>query len=47
MLGINVSATLVRSVLAEAGIPPAPQRDRTSWRTFCASTATRSSRVTF
>ncbi len=33
-LGINVSATLVRSVLAEAGIPPAPQRDRTSWRTF-------------
>jgi hypothetical protein len=34
MLGINVSATLVRSVLAEAGIPPAPQRDRTSWRTF-------------
>jgi putative transposase len=33
-LGINVSATLVRSVLAEADIPPAPQRDRQSWRTF-------------
>jgi len=33
-LGINVSATLVRSVLADAGIPPAPQRDRQSWRTF-------------
>jgi hypothetical protein len=23
-LGVDVSATLVRSVLAEAGIPPAP-----------------------
>jgi putative transposase len=33
-LGINVSATLVRSVLADAGIPPAPQRDRQCWRTF-------------
>jgi putative transposase len=33
-LGINVSATLVRSVLADAGIPPAPQRDRQSWRSF-------------
>jgi putative transposase len=33
-LGINVSATVVRSVLAEADIPPAPQRDRNSWRTF-------------
>jgi transposase InsO family protein len=33
-LGISVSATLVRSVLAEAGIPPAPQRDRQSWRSF-------------
>jgi transposase InsO family protein len=33
-LDINVSATVVRSVLAEAGIPPAPQRDRNSWRTF-------------
>jgi hypothetical protein len=33
-VGINVSATLVRSVLAAAGIPPAPQRDRQSWRRF-------------
>jgi len=33
-LGIDVSATLVRSVLAEAGLPPAPQRDRRSWRAF-------------
>jgi hypothetical protein len=33
-LGIDVSATLVRSVLANASIPPALQRDRQSWRTF-------------
>ena len=33
-LGINVSATLVRTVLAAAGVPPAPQRDRLSWRSF-------------
>jgi putative transposase len=33
-LGINVSATLVRSVLADAGIPPAPQRDRLGWPSF-------------
>jgi transposase InsO family protein len=33
-LGIVVSATLVRSVLARAGIPPAPQRDGQSWRSF-------------
>jgi len=33
-LGMKVSATLVRSVLAEAGIPPAPQRDRQCWRSF-------------
>jgi putative transposase len=33
-LGLDVSATLVRSVLADAGIPPAPQRDRQSWRSF-------------
>jgi hypothetical protein len=33
-LGINVSATFVRSVLAAAGILPAPQRDRQSWRAF-------------
>jgi putative transposase len=33
-LGIDVSATLVRNVLAAAGLPPAPQRDRLSWRSF-------------
>jgi putative transposase len=33
-LGIGVSATLVRSVLADAGIPPAPERDRQGWRAF-------------
>jgi putative transposase len=33
-LGIDVSATLVRNVLARAGVPPAPQRDRLSWRSF-------------
>jgi putative transposase len=33
-LGVSVSATLVRTVLADAGIPPAPERDRQSWRVF-------------
>ena len=33
-LGITISATLARSVLAEARIPPAPQRDRLGWRAF-------------
>jgi putative transposase len=33
-LAITVSATLARSVLAEARIPPAPQRDRLGWRAF-------------
>ncbi len=33
-LGIGVSATFVRNVLAAAGLPPAPQRDRQSWRAF-------------
>ena len=33
-LGIDVSATLVRNVLADAGLPPAPRRDRLSWRSF-------------
>src|SRR6185436_19362830 len=33
-LGIRVSATYVRSVLAGAGLPPAPDRDGLSWRTF-------------
>jgi putative transposase len=32
-LGIPVSATSVRAILA-AGVPPAPQRDRLSWRQF-------------
>ena len=33
-LGIVVSATSVRTILARAGLPPAPQRDRQSWSTF-------------
>jgi putative transposase len=33
-LGIAVSATSVRAILAAAGVPPAPQRDRLSWRQF-------------
>jgi putative transposase len=33
-LGITVSATLVRNVLACAGVPPAPQRAASSWRSF-------------
>jgi putative transposase len=33
-LGIMVSATLVRNVLAGAGIPPAPERDASTWRLF-------------
>lgn len=33
-LGISVSATLVRNVLARAGLPPAPQRAQLSWRSF-------------
>jgi putative transposase len=33
-LGITVSATLVRNVLARAGIPPAPARAASSWRSF-------------
>jgi len=33
-LGIDVSATLVRNILRAAGIPPAPERDRLSWRSF-------------
>lgn len=33
-LGITVSATSVRNILAAAGLPPAPQRDRQSWRSF-------------
>jgi transposase InsO family protein len=33
-LGVAISATSVRNILARAGLPPAPQRDRQSWRTF-------------
>ena len=33
-LGIGVSATSVRNILDQAGLPPAPQRDRQSWRRF-------------
>jgi putative transposase len=33
-LGIAVSATSVRNILGKAGLPPAPQRDRQSWRRF-------------
>jgi putative transposase len=33
-LEITVSATLVRNVLASAGIPPAPERAASSWRPF-------------
>jgi putative transposase len=33
-LGITVSATLVRNVLARAGVPPAAERAASSWRSF-------------
>jgi putative transposase len=33
-LGVAVSATTVRSVLIEAGVPPAPTRAGLSWRAF-------------
>ena len=33
-LGVDVSATTVRNVLRQAGLPPAPQRDRLAWRSF-------------
>jgi putative transposase len=33
-LGIVVSASLVRNILVKAGLPPAPQRDAQSWRSF-------------
>ena len=33
-LGVAVSATSVRNILGKAGVPPAPRRDRQSWRTF-------------
>jgi len=35
-LGFDVSATTIRTVLQRQGIPPAPERSRSSssWRTF-------------
>jgi putative transposase len=33
-LGVSVSATSVRKVLLEAGLQPAPQRTRSTWRAF-------------
>jgi putative transposase len=33
-LGVAVSATTMRSVLVEAGVPPAPDRAGLSWRAF-------------
>lgn len=33
-LGVTVSATTVRSVLIEAGVPPTPERTGLSWRAF-------------
>jgi transposase InsO family protein len=33
-LGIRVSATSVRTILIRHGLPPAPQRDELSWRSF-------------
>jgi transposase InsO family protein len=33
-LGITVSASSVRNILTRAGLPPAPQRDAQSWRSF-------------
>ena len=33
-LGVTVSATLVRNVLARAGVPPAPERAASSWRSL-------------
>jgi putative transposase len=33
-LGVAVSASSVRNILCKAGLPPAPQRDRQSWRSF-------------
>ena len=33
-LGFQASATTIRSILLKHGIPPAPQRDTSSWQTF-------------
>jgi transposase InsO family protein len=39
-LGISVSATSVRTMLAKAGVPPAPGRGGLSWRAFLRQQAT-------
>jgi putative transposase len=36
-LGVAVSPTSVRKVLLAAGLPPAPERARSSWRASCGS----------
>jgi putative transposase len=33
-LGVAVSATSIRNILAQAGLPPAPRRHSQSWRSF-------------
>ena len=33
-LGVAVSATSIRNILSNAGLPPVPQRDRQSWSSF-------------
>jgi putative transposase len=33
-LGIAVSASSVRNILARAGVPPSPRRDAQTWRSF-------------
>lgn len=46
-LGITVSATLVRNVLARAGVPSAPQRAQLSWGSFLRSHAAHHARLRF
>jgi putative transposase len=36
-LGIDASASSVRNILTDAGLPPAPRRDAHSWRSFLRS----------
>jgi hypothetical protein len=43
-LGVVVSPTTVRKVLIEAGLPPAPERTRVSWRAFLREQGTRNPR---
>src|SRR5262249_54614913 len=46
-LGVGVSATSVRKVLLEAGLQPAPERGRSSWRMFLRAQAGEHARVRF